>query len=184
MAQRNVISKVEYTSPLYGKVKVGDALISINDHPIKDVLDYKYYGYDHRLSLQILTAEGKTKKLRVRKSEGEDLGLEFATYLMDAPRSCANRCVFCFIDQNPPGMRKSIYFKDDDARLSFLMGCYITLTNLKKEDIEVYNAIEEELKRQQNKIELIASENFTSKAVMEAMGSYMTNKYAEGYLRQ
>ena len=130
MAERNVISKVEYTSPLYGKVKVGDVLLSINDHPIKDVLDYKYYGYDHRLSLQILTAEGKTKKLRVRKAEGEDLGLEFATYLMDAPRSCANRCVFCFIDQNPPGMRKSIYFKDDDARLSFLMGCYITLTNL------------------------------------------------------
>ena len=117
MAERNVISKVEYTSPLYGKVKVGDVLLSINDHPIKDVLDYKYYGYDHRLSLQILTAEGKTKKLRVRKAEGEDLGLEFATYLMDAPRSCANRCVFCFIDQNPPGMRKSIYFKDDDARL-------------------------------------------------------------------
>jgi len=136
MAERNVISKVEYTSPLYGKVKVGDVLLSINDHPIKDVLDYKYYGYDHRLSLQILTAEGKTKKLRVRKSEGEDLGLEFATYLMDAPRSCANRCVFCFIDQNPPGMRKSIYFKDDDSRLSFLMGCYITLTNLSQREIQ------------------------------------------------
>ncbi len=136
MAERNVISKVEYTSPLYGRVKAGDKLLSINGQPIKDVLDYKYYGYDHRLSLQILTAEGKTRNLRVRKAEGEDLGLEFETYLMDSPRSCANRCIFCFIDQNPQGMRKSIYFKDDDARLSFLMGCYITLTNLSQREIQ------------------------------------------------
>ena len=136
MAGRNVIKTIEAGSPLYGKLKSGDALISINGNPIRDVLDYKYYGYDAKLRLQIETAGGKTKILRVKKPEGLDLGLEFESFLMDAPRSCANRCVFCFIDQNPPGMRKSIYFKDDDARLSFLMGCYITLTNLSRREIE------------------------------------------------
>ncbi len=136
MARRNVIRTIEKTSPLYRKVKPGDALVSINGKSVKDVLDYKYYAYDERLNVQILTEAGKTKLLRVKKPEGMDLGLEFETYLMDAPRSCANRCVFCFIDQNPPGMRKSIYFKDDDARLSFLMGCYITLTNLSQREIE------------------------------------------------
>ncbi len=136
MVKRNVIKTIEKTSPLYGRVKPGYALVSINGKPIKDVLDYKYYGYDARLALQFITDSGKTKLMRVKKPEGMDLGLEFETYLMDAPRSCANRCVFCFIDQNPPGMRKSIYFKDDDARLSFLMGCYITLTNLSQREIE------------------------------------------------
>ncbi len=136
MAARNIIRTIEKGSPMFGRAKPGDRLVSINGKPIKDVLDYKYYGYDARLMLQLLTAEGKTKLLRVKKREGEDLGLEFETYLMDAPRSCANRCVFCFIDQNPPGMRKSIYFKDDDARLSFLMGCYITLTNLSQREIQ------------------------------------------------
>ena len=136
MPPRNIIKTIEQGSPIFGKVKPGDRLISINGKPVKDVLDYKYYGYDARLALQFLTAEGKTKLMRVKKAEGQDLGLEFETYLMDAPRSCANRCVFCFIDQNPPGMRKSIYFKDDDARLSFLMGCYITLTNLSQREIQ------------------------------------------------
>ncbi len=136
MVSRNIIKTIEEGSPVYGRVKAGDRLVSINGKPIKDVLDYKFYGYDARLALQFLTAEGKTKLMRVKKAEGQDLGLEFETYLMDAPRSCANRCVFCFIDQNPPGMRKSIYFKDDDARLSFLMGCYITLTNLSRREIE------------------------------------------------
>jgi len=136
MAPRNIIKTIEEGSPIFGRVKPGDRLVSINGKPIKDVLDYKYFGYDSRLALQFLTAEGKTKLMRIKKSEGQDLGLEFETYLMDAPRSCANRCVFCFIDQNPPGMRKSIYFKDDDARLSFLMGCYITLTNLSQREIQ------------------------------------------------
>ncbi|MBR5490518.1 MAG: DUF512 domain-containing protein [Oscillospiraceae bacterium] len=136
MAAKNVIKTIEKVSPLYGKVKAGDQLISINGNIVKDVLDYKFYGYDRKLKIEILTAEGKSKTIRVRKIEGMDLGLEFETYLMDAPRSCANRCVFCFIDQNPAGMRKSIYFKDDDARLSFLMGCYITLTNLSKREIQ------------------------------------------------
>lgn len=133
---RNIIKTIEKGSVLDGRVKPGYALVSINGKPIRDVLDYKYYGYDSRLTLELLSPEGKLKLLRVKKREGEDLGLDFETYLMDRPRSCANKCVFCFIDQNPPGMRKSIYFKDDDARLSFLMGCYITLTNLSQREIE------------------------------------------------
>ena len=136
MKKRNIIKSIEASSPLAGKAFPGDMLIAINGKPVRDVLDYKYFGYDSRLKIQIYTCAGKTRLLQVKKPEGQDLGLEFETYLMDAPRSCANRCVFCFIDQNPPGMRKSIYFKDDDARLSFLMGCYITLTNLSQREIQ------------------------------------------------
>ncbi len=134
MAQ-NVIRRVDEGSPLSRRVHPGETLVSVNGKLIRDVLDYKFYSYDRDLLLQLRTPEGKTRLVRVRKPEGLDLGLEFGTYLMDRPRSCANRCVFCFIDQNPPGMRKSIYFKDDDARLSFLMGCYITLTNLTEREI-------------------------------------------------
>ena len=135
MAQ-NIIRHVDADSPLSRRVRPGEALLSVNGKLIRDVLDYKFYSYDRDLLLELRTPEGKLRLVRVRKREGEDLGLEFGTYLMDRPRSCANRCVFCFIDQNPPGMRKSIYFKDDDARLSFLMGCYITLTNLTQREIE------------------------------------------------
>lgn len=134
---KNVIKRVDPRGPLRHKgVKPGDELLSVNGKPILDVLDYKYYSYDSRLLLEFRTAEGKTRSVRLKKAEGEDPGLEFETYLMDRPRSCANNCVFCFIDQNPPGMRESIYFKDDDARLSFLMGCYITLTNLSPREIQ------------------------------------------------
>ena len=132
---RSIIKSVDADSPLRRKVRPGDALVRINGNPIRDVLDYKFYEYDRDLLLQLQRGE-ETVLVRVRKAEGRDLGLEFETYLMDRPRSCANHCVFCFIDQNPPGMRKSIYFKDDDARLSFLMGCYITLTNLSEREIE------------------------------------------------
>ena len=132
---QNVIRHVDEAGPLARRVRPGEALLSVNGKLIRDVLDYKYYSYDRDLLLQLKTPEGKLRLVRVRKAEGQDLGLDFETYLMDRPRSCANRCVFCFIDQNPPGMRKSIYFKDDDARLSFLMGCYITLTNLTEREI-------------------------------------------------
>ena len=134
MAQ-NVIKSVDASGPLARRVRPGEALLSVNGKPIRDVLDYKFHTYDRNLLLELRTPEGKIRLVRVRKAEGQDLGLDFETYLMDRPRSCANRCVFCFIDQNPPGMRKSIYFKDDDARLSFLMGCYITLTNLTPREI-------------------------------------------------
>ena len=127
---------MDAAGPLARRVRPGEALLSINGKLIRDVLDYKFHSYDRDLLLELKTPEGKLRLVRVRKAEGQDLGLDFETYLMDRPRACANRCVFCFIDQNPPGMRKSIYFKDDDARLSFLMGCYITLTNLTEREIE------------------------------------------------
>ena len=117
-------------------VKAGETLTAVNGHPIVDVLDYKFYAYDARLTLALTDEAGRSRTVSVRKAEGEDLGLNFETYLMDRARSCANRCIFCFVDQMPPGMRKTLYFKDDDARLSFLMGNYITLTNLSEREIQ------------------------------------------------
>ena len=102
-------------------VRPGETLVAINGHPIVDVLDYKYYSYDPDLTLTLRTEAGE-RTVELSKDVGEDLGLEFATYLMDRARSCANHCVFCFVDQMPKGMRDTLYFKDDDARLSFLMG--------------------------------------------------------------
>ena len=117
-------------------VRPGEILTHVNGHPIVDVLDYKFYSYDPKLTLVLQEPNGNRRTVRVRKEEGEDLGLEFETYLMDRARSCANNCIFCFVDQMPPGMRKSLYFKDDDARLSFLMGNYLTLTNLSQREVE------------------------------------------------
>ena len=116
-------------------VRPGEFLTQVNGTPIVDVLDYKFYTYDPELELTLKDGE-QVRTLQVSKEEGEDLGLEFETYLMDSARSCANRCIFCFVDQMPPGMRKTLYFKDDDARLSFLMGNYITLTNLSSREIQ------------------------------------------------
>lgn len=132
-----VIKAVDPRSPAHrAGVRPGETLAEINGHPIVDVLDYKFYSYDPRLELKLRQSDGTVRTLRVRKSEGEDLGLEFETYLMDRARSCANNCIFCFVDQMPPGMRKSLYFKDDDARLSFLMGNYLTLTNLSPREVQ------------------------------------------------
>ena len=117
-------------------VRPGETLTHVNGRPIVDVLDYKFYTYDPRLSETLCGWEGGVCTVRVRKEEGEDLGLNFQTYLMDKARSCANRCIFCFVDQMPPGMRETLYFKDDDARLSFLLGNYITLTNLSQREVE------------------------------------------------
>ena len=131
------IRAVEPRSPAHrAGIRVGETLTHINGHQILDVLDYKFYSYDPRLELVLKEADGSERTVRLRKDEGEDLGLEFETYLMDRARSCANNCIFCFVDQMPPGMRPSLYFKDDDARLSFLMGNYLTLTNLSKREIE------------------------------------------------
>ncbi len=117
-------------------VRAGETLTHVNGRPIVDVLDYKFYTYDARLELTLRSEAGGERVVRVRKGEGENLGLNFQTYLMDRARSCANRCIFCFVDQMPPGMRETLYFKDDDARLSFLMGNYITLTNLSPREIQ------------------------------------------------
>ena len=121
------IKSVDAHSPAQrAGVRPGETLTHINGRPIVDVLDYKFFAYDPRLELTLVGEDGRSRTLRVRKAEGEELGLNFETYLMDKARSCANRCIFCFVDQMPPGMRETLYFKDDDARLSFLMGNYIT----------------------------------------------------------
>lgn len=132
----NMITHIDNTSPLHGKVFVGERLIAINEHKIEDVLDYRFYSYDGELTL---TVEDENKILRqvpVHKRYGRDLGLDFEEYLMDNPRACSNKCSFCFVDQLPRGMRPTLYFKDDDARLSFLTGSYITLTNLSEREVQ------------------------------------------------
>lgn len=131
------IRTVDEDSPaLRAGLRPGETVTHVNGHPIVDVLDYKYYTYDPCLELTLTEEDGNTRLVRVEKEEGEDLGLNFETYLMDRARSCANNCIFCFVDQMPPGMRKTLYFKDDDARLSFLMGNYITLTNLSERELQ------------------------------------------------
>lgn len=116
-------------------IQPGDILISVNGNDIRDVLDYKFYITEKKVELlihrgpELLTVE-------IRKDEYDDIGLDFETFLMDKKRSCTNKCIFCFIDQLPGGMRDSLYFKDDDSRLSFLMGNYITLTNMSDNDID------------------------------------------------
>ena len=131
-----VIRNVDENSPAFkAGIKPESKLISINRNEIYDVLDFRFYQNEKRLKLKIET-EGKVKTYRIKKDEYEELGLGFDTYLMDEQRSCKNKCVFCFIDQLPKGMRESLYFKDDDSRLSFLFGNYITLTNITEHEIE------------------------------------------------
>lgn len=130
------IRGVESGSPAArAKIRAGEELLAINGQEIVDVLDYRFYMMDKRLELTLRSGAGE-RKVSVKKGEYEELGLTFDTYLMDRERSCRNQCIFCFIDQMPPGMRETLYFKDDDARLSFLYGNYITLTNLTEHDIE------------------------------------------------
>lgn len=118
-------------------IRSGDSLLSINGHEISDVLDYSFYSDDEKLVLVFRKADGKEKRIKAHIREtADELGLSFETYLMDKQRSCKNKCVFCFIDQLPKGLRPSLYFKDDDARLSFLFGNYITLTNLSEHDVD------------------------------------------------
>ncbi len=116
-------------------IRAGDCLISINGTVIADVLDYRYAVTDSLLNVKVMR-EGEECSFLLKKREYDDPGLGFATALMDEKRTCGNHCIFCFIDQNPKGMRDTIYFKDDDARLSFLQGSYITLTNLTDHDVE------------------------------------------------
>ena len=115
--------------------EAGDTLLSINGNDIVDVLDYRFYQLNSELELKIRDRKGQVHAVKVRKPEYEELGLEFDTYLMDKERSCRNKCIFCFIDQLPKGLRESLYFKDDDSRLSFLFGNYVTLTNLTEHEI-------------------------------------------------
>lgn len=116
-------------------IKRGEALLKINSNEIVDVLDYRFYQVNRHLSLEISDGEN-TRIVEITKGEYDEIGLEFETYLMDEQHSCRNKCIFCFIDQLPKGLRKSLYFKDDDSRLSFLFGNYITLTNITEHEIE------------------------------------------------
>ena len=118
------------------KIKSGDTLISLNGNIIMDVLDYRFYQNNEKIIAEIINSKGKVKKFKIKKGEYDELGLTFDTYLMDEKRSCKNKCIFCFIDQLPKGLRESLYFKDDDSRLSFLFGNYITLTNITEHEIE------------------------------------------------
>ena len=114
----------------------GDELISINGQPIEDVFDYHYLVNDEYLEILVRKADGEEWELEIEKDFEEDLGVKFENSLMDEYRSCRNHCIFCFIDQMPPGMRETLYFKDDDSRLSFLQGNYVTLTNMSDHDID------------------------------------------------
>lgn len=116
-------------------IRAGDMLVAINGKEIRDVLDYRFYLADRELTLSLLR-DGAPEEAYIRKKEYDDIGLDFETPLMDKKHSCENKCVFCFIDQLPKGMRDTLYFKDDDSRLSFLHGNYVTLTNMKDRDID------------------------------------------------
>lgn len=118
------------------EIEPGDKLLRINEKEVKDVFDYHYAVNDEYLVLLIQKPDGEEWEIEIEKDLEEDLGIEFEEGLMDCYRSCRNKCMFCFIDQMPPGMRETLYFKDDDARLSFLQGNYITLTNMSDEDID------------------------------------------------
>lgn len=118
------------------EIMPGETLISINSNEIVDVLDYRFYQVNRKLTLKIEDTDGNIRTVKITKGEYDEIGLEFETYLMDKQRSCRNKCIFCFIDQLPKGLRKSLYFKDDDSRLSFLFGNYITLTNITEHEVE------------------------------------------------
>ena len=115
-------------------LREGDTLISINENEINDVLDYRFYLAEERIKIRYQRGK-KERTALIKKQQYDDIGLDFETPLMDKKQTCKNGCIFCFIDQNPEGMRESIYFKDDDSRLSFLHGNYITLTNMTDADI-------------------------------------------------
>ena len=117
-------------------LEAGDALLEINNTEIKDVLDYRYLINDEFITLKILTKQGEIAEVDIEKDAYEPLGVEFENSLMDKPLHCTNKCVFCFIDQLPKGMRESLYFKDDDTRLSFFQGNYVTFTNLDDSEID------------------------------------------------
>ena len=112
----------------------GDSIVAVNGQKPRDLIDYQFLCADEFLELEVLDAKGKTHKLEIEKEYDEDLGVEFETALFDGLIQCINRCPFCFIDQQPPGKRETLYLKDDDYRLSFLYGSYLTLTNLTQKE--------------------------------------------------
>lgn len=136
MQDSHVISEVIQDSPAdIAGIKEQDILVSINDEKIKDIFDYHYLADDESLKVTVRRDE-ESLDFFIEKDLGEDLGLAFLSGLLDEYKSCHNKCMFCFIDQMPPGMRDTLYFKDDDTRLSFLQGNYVTLTNISEEDMK------------------------------------------------
>ena len=132
-----IINSIDKRSPAErAGVRTGEKLLSINGHSVEDVLDYRFFGYDPDPVLVLEDPNGVQRRVQIKKGDAEELGLNFDTYLMDEPRPCSNHCLFCFVDQMAPGCRDTLYFKDDDARLSFLMGNYITLTNLSEREAQ------------------------------------------------
>ncbi|MBR1471630.1 MAG: DUF512 domain-containing protein [Lachnospiraceae bacterium] len=135
--KKHVILKIEPGSIAEElEIEAGDELVEVNGQPIEDIFDFQFLCMDEYLEVLIRKPDGEEWLLEIDKEADEDLGLVFDDGLMDECRSCRNRCIFCFIDQMPRGMRKTLYFKDDDTRLSFLQGNYVTLTNLSDHDIE------------------------------------------------
>lgn len=133
---KNIISKI-YANSIAEEVGIqeGDSLLSINGEIIEDIIEYKFYLADEYLEIEIEKPDGEQWLIEVDKEYDEDLGIEFENPIIDKAKSCQNKCIFCFIDQLPKNMRETLYFKDDDSRLSFLHGNYITLTNMKDGDI-------------------------------------------------
>ena len=137
MAHRHIIKSIEPGSIAEELgIEKGDVLLSINDQEIEDVFDYHFYVNDEQLVLTIEKPDGEEWELEIEKDYEEDLGIEFEQGLMDEYRSCRNKCIFCFIDQMPGGMRDTLYFKDDDSRLSFLQGNDVALTNMSDHDVD------------------------------------------------
>lgn len=132
---KNIISAI-YPNSIAEELdfEIGDVLISINGKGIEDIIDYMYLVADEYLEIEIEKADGEIWTFEVEKDYDEELGIEFTNPIMDCAQSCTNKCIFCFIDQTPKGMRESLYFKDDDSRLSFLQGNFLTLTNLSDKD--------------------------------------------------
>jgi NifB/MoaA-like Fe-S oxidoreductase len=117
------IASVSQESKCYKKgIRPGDMLLTINGNEIKDILDYRFYITERKVKAEFQKQDGGRKSVTIRKDQMDDIGLDFETYLMDRQRACKNKCIFCFVDQLPEGMRDSLYFKDDDDRLSFLFG--------------------------------------------------------------
>lgn len=134
---RNVIERIKEGSIAEElNIEAGDVLLSINGNKVKDIIDYKYLISDEYIEVEIEKKSGEVWLFEIEKEFDEDLGIEFTNPLIDKAKSCRNKCMFCFIDQLPKGMRETLYFKDDDSRLSFLQGNFITLTNMSDEEID------------------------------------------------
>ena len=135
--KEHIIKKVNIDSIAYEMdIEEGDVLLAINGQEIEDIFDYQYLCEDEEITVLIRKKDGQEWELLIEKYQDEDLGIEFEQGLMDEYRSCRNKCIFCFIDQMPKGMRDTLYFKDDDSRLSFLQGNYVTLTNMSDKDVD------------------------------------------------